>query len=335
MGDQARNEDSNAVDDLFDYDLDFEDIIRDQQGQDQANNANGRDGGAGDRQGGGDADAGLGLDEEIKVTRKRRPIPKLDEDRLLSQAGIPKLRNKSRKLNLKGKDHEYSDTMRLLNLYQLWLDDLYPRAKFADGLAIIEKLGHSKRMQVMRKEWIYESQRKRRDRDDDDLFDATPNGEPSGETQTGDNQPTTQGRDDRRPEPTAFDNDGDLFVDEDATAKASRGLVPANDDEDDLDTLLAEQEARQPAKSDTARGVPASEDVDMPLAQQDQSRRQPQESSQRGNDVPEDDLDALLAEQEIITDTKKIEPTREEKGKQKAMEDDFDDDWEAMNDVGL
>ena len=41
-------------------------------------------------------------------------------------------------------------------MYQLWLDDLYPRAKFADGLAMIEKLGHSKRMQYMRKEWMNE-----------------------------------------------------------------------------------------------------------------------------------------------------------------------------------
>ena len=45
---------------------------------------------------------------------------------------------------------------RLLNVYQLWLDDLYPRAKFADGLAIIEKLGHKKRIQIMRREWINE-----------------------------------------------------------------------------------------------------------------------------------------------------------------------------------
>lgn len=41
-------------------------------------------------------------------------------------------------------------------MYQLWLDDLYPRAKFGDGLAIIEKLGHTKRMQTMRREWINE-----------------------------------------------------------------------------------------------------------------------------------------------------------------------------------
>jgi replication fork protection complex subunit Csm3/Swi3 len=52
---------------------------------------------------------------------------------------------------------QFSDVAQLLRTYQFWLDDLYPRAKFADGLAIIERLGHSKRMQVMRKAWIDES----------------------------------------------------------------------------------------------------------------------------------------------------------------------------------
>lgn len=46
---------------------------------------------------------------------------------------------------------------RLLNAYQLWLDALYPRAKFADGLTIIEKLGHTKKMQSLRRDWINES----------------------------------------------------------------------------------------------------------------------------------------------------------------------------------
>ena len=47
-----------------------------------------------------------------------------------------------------------------MNFYQLWLDDLFPRAKFADGLSIIEKLGHSKRLQTMRREWIDEEKPK-------------------------------------------------------------------------------------------------------------------------------------------------------------------------------
>lgn len=55
---------------------------------------------------------------------------------------------------------QFSDAARLLNFYQLWLDDLFPRAKFSDGLAIIEKLGHSKRLQTMRREWIDEEKPK-------------------------------------------------------------------------------------------------------------------------------------------------------------------------------
>lgn len=55
---------------------------------------------------------------------------------------------------------QFSDVSRLLNMYQLWLDDLYPRAKFADALTIVEKVGHSKRMQMQRKEWIYEARPK-------------------------------------------------------------------------------------------------------------------------------------------------------------------------------
>jgi len=57
-------------------------------------------------------------------------------------------------------DSQYKDLTRLLNFYQLWLDDLYPRAKFADALVIIEKLGHTKGMQTMRREWIDEGKPK-------------------------------------------------------------------------------------------------------------------------------------------------------------------------------
>lgn len=52
-------------------------------------------------------DAGLGIDEEIKIVKTRKPIPKLDEHRLLSDPGIPKLRRISKeRLKFKGKGHE-------------------------------------------------------------------------------------------------------------------------------------------------------------------------------------------------------------------------------------
>lgn len=53
------------------------------------------------------ADTSLGIDEEIVVTKKRIPIPKLDDVRLRSEAGIPRLRKISKeRLRFKGKGHE-------------------------------------------------------------------------------------------------------------------------------------------------------------------------------------------------------------------------------------
>ncbi|KAH8690977.1 replication fork protection component Swi3-domain-containing protein [Talaromyces proteolyticus] len=140
------------VDDLFDYDVGLDEVLKNLptvQNNDASNASKDIDLP--------DSGAVLGLDADLKVTKQRAPVAKLDAARLLSQNGIPKLRKNARsKLRLKGKGHEFSDLGRLLNFYQLWLDDLYPRAKFADGLAMIEKLGHTKRVQIMRKEWIDE-----------------------------------------------------------------------------------------------------------------------------------------------------------------------------------
>jgi replication fork protection complex subunit Csm3/Swi3 len=57
--------------------------------------------------GSGAAGDGLGIDEEIIITKKRIPIPKLDDNRLLSDPGIPRLRKISKdRLRFKGKGHE-------------------------------------------------------------------------------------------------------------------------------------------------------------------------------------------------------------------------------------
>lgn len=59
---------------------------------------------------------GLGLDEEVEVTKKpRAPRVKLDETRLLSDAGIKKLRRTAKdKLKFKGKGHEVRRLSRYL-----------------------------------------------------------------------------------------------------------------------------------------------------------------------------------------------------------------------------
>ncbi|KAJ0163663.1 Chromosome segregation in meiosis protein 3 [Colletotrichum tanaceti] len=103
----------------------------------------------------------LGLDEEVEVAKRARvPRVKLDEARLLSENGIPKLRKRAAKLVFKGKGNEFSDAARLLTFYQLWLDDLFPKAKFLDALAMVEKAGRKKQIALKRMDWINEGKPK-------------------------------------------------------------------------------------------------------------------------------------------------------------------------------
>ncbi|KAJ5295172.1 hypothetical protein PENANT_c035G03075 [Penicillium antarcticum] len=214
---------ANDLNDLFDYDVGLDEIV---PANNHANNTKIATAG--------DSALGLGLDEEVKVTKQRQPVAKLDESRLLSQAGIPKLRQSARrKLKFKGKGHEFSDAARLLNFYQLWLDDLYPRAKFVDGLAMIEKLGHSKRIQVMRREWIDEEKPR--------PFDSS---EPTREMLEGLQilKNATHHSDSNASASTEQEKsgDGDLFIpDHEGTRQTASYPEP---DDDDLDDLLREQD---------------------------------------------------------------------------------------------
>ncbi|PWW75540.1 Swi3-domain-containing protein [Tuber magnatum] len=134
-------------DDLFDYDADIPDIDTTIRQPTPEKKDGTKD--------------NLGLDEEVKIKRKRINA-KLDEARLLREdIGIPKLRREApKRLRFKGKGHEYRDAAKLLSYYQLWADDLYKKAKFRDTLQIIEKLGHSRRMKMEREGWIMDDNKK-------------------------------------------------------------------------------------------------------------------------------------------------------------------------------
>lgn len=261
--------------------------------------------------------------------------------RLLSAKGIPELRKLARsgaiakKLRWKGKGHEFSDCARLLNYYQTWLDDLYPRAKFADGLQIIEKVGHSKRMQVNRKQWIDEgkpgyardktfSKPDGAENEDDDLY-------ASGEVPTKENVAQQDSEQGSRPHSSLFgngiesgnmffpdshktsndaynddlpeDDELDALLAEQTTSNTKKpALEPESEGEDDLDALLAEQASTRASRRPALQNE-ESEDPDTLLAEQE-TRQKPTTSSMsrpitiEDDDDDDDDLDALLAEQE-------------------------------------
>jgi replication fork protection complex subunit Csm3/Swi3 len=267
----------------------------------------------------GDGDI-LGLNNEVKITKARRKIPKLDDSLLLSARGLPKLRKLSRdgqisrKLRLKGKGHEFSDAQKLLGYFQLWLDDLYPRAKFADALQMVEKAGHTKRMQIMRKEWIDEGKPGYLSRDSNDAEPGrrdesgrTPvEGEQQKEVST-----TQEGHlQSAGGHQSIFGNSGnldDLFI-PDPNNKPQEDLDHDEPEDDDLDALLAENSlainrttaVRQKAIADESEG---EDDLDALLADQDSRKTIAPRNPKADNEyAPEDDeLDALLAEQSTLS----------------------------------
>ncbi|GAM87997.1 hypothetical protein ANO11243_060260 [Dothideomycetidae sp. 11243] len=190
------------------------------------------------------------IDEEIVVTKKRQPIAKLDETRILSSSGILKLRKISKQMRFKGKGHEFSDMAKLLHMYQIWLDDLYPRAKFADGLAIIEKLGHKKRIQMERKQWIDEGKPRTLSDDVGERIEHEHTGSdslPESDAANGEDHPShgVEDHDPRRRDGTPG-QEANMRPSQEASMVRDVSEQPG---EDELDTLMAEAQGEIAAKS--------------------------------------------------------------------------------------
>ncbi|EFX05138.1 replication fork protection component [Grosmannia clavigera kw1407] len=247
-------------DDLADYGSLFGD---EQDGADKSGKS---------KKAGGDVTAGLGIDEEVDVKKRaREPRVKLDETRILSAKGIPALRQRARNLKLKGKGHEFADASRLLSMYQLWLDDLFPKARFGDALAMVEKEGHKASMHKMRMEWINES--KPRDHGDSDAEGQPGEHEDAQPAQQSGPRPSVPSQGEKEP------------------------LQPQTQTQTQPQPQAAPQPQPQPRprQTGTSSGDPMEED----LLDEDLYGASPVRPSRRheADEVPdEDELDALMAE---------------------------------------
>ncbi|KAG0650095.1 Chromosome segregation in meiosis 3 [Hyphodiscus hymeniophilus] len=290
-------------DDLFDYDIGGEDDPFSESYNAPARPAtkevasNGKSG------------AGLGIDEEVEVTRKpRAPRVKLDEHKLLSAGGIPKLRKRAKDhLKFKGKGHEYSDASRLLAFYQLWLDDLFPKARFLDALAMVEKMGHKRQMQIARVEWINEG-RPKTSVHEDSLFDepAIPVGEHGGREKTASRiAPIFEKAATERPKTPEVDADAEMDDLYDATPRA----------------------ARQPTRTVAEGSIGGATGGGSLFG--------PAKTPVVDNGPPEDDLDALLAEEEMIQAESLKTQAVPIASKATPQESSFDDEEEAMADMDM
>lgn len=206
---------------------------------------------------------------------------------------------------------------RLLSFYQLWLDDLYPKARFLDALAMVEKAGHKKRLMVARNEWLNERNPKPAEENEDDPFaigeDNTtgavslPSRPNAARLVQGLDGPSTPPRD----HPDDFSEDDELY---NATPRAPRAgprpgitaLQPDAPDDDDLAELMAEAEdhdSRPPARKPTQL-VNDGDDLDDLIAEAEEQDSRPTNSifgnpsASRPPETDWDDDEAALREME-------------------------------------
>ncbi|KAK3986350.1 replication fork protection component Swi3-domain-containing protein [Cladorrhinum sp. PSN332] len=302
----------------------------------------------------------LGLETEVDKKKQRVPRVKLDDARLLSDKGIPKLRKMAQtKLKLKGKGHEFSDAARLLSFYQEWLDDLFPKATFLDALAMVEKAGHKTAMRNARLKWIDEG--KPKSAEDEEEQDEYPIHTSAGATKPTTIAPVFEKA--AQSKAKTPEND-DLFGGEeiyDATPRASKSTALTQDvpDDDDLDAMMAEAEMEPaPAKKvvppvgsifgngskGSSGGIPDDDDLDALMAEAEAQPTAPSKAPQQRTSIfgngnskapavatdevdDEDDLDALMAEAESIS-TSKAPAKPAEAGK--ATRSDEEDDLDAL-----
>jgi replication fork protection complex subunit Csm3/Swi3 len=197
----------------------------------------------------------------------------------------------------------------------MWLDDLFPKAKFLDALKMVEKAGHKKKLVAARNEWMNERKPKA---DDDDAEEQAPpahtGSEPYVDLDTfGVNLPQRPGpgrliqgnaSSERpgTPRQDDFSEDDELYNVTPRARPAPRLISRAEEpEEDELDALMAETEGEDGSKakqSSRTNGAHEDEgdDLDALIAEaegQDGAPRQKQQATSNGREVFEDEEAAM------------------------------------------
>lgn len=99
----------------------------------------------------GDNDGDVSKLADVPAAKRKgvkRPQPKLDSQRLISERGLPALRTLFDNVHFKGKGHEASDLKLLMQKMENWAHRLYPKLQFEDFIDRVEKLGTKKEVQT-------------------------------------------------------------------------------------------------------------------------------------------------------------------------------------------
>lgn len=216
---------------------------------------------------------------------------------------------------------QFSDASRLLSFYQLWLDDLFPKARFLDALAMVEKAGHKKGLVAARNEWINEGRSKAGNDDDDDelgigavnlnedddLYDATPRGARRFANMLRDDAPAPV-----------------------TTAAASNQDMP---NDDDLEAFMAEAESMDSRRLLTATTSTAAAGTTTTKQNTTTATTASANGPEEDDDDDDDYLNALIAEAEAQDGQQPTEKTAGDGSASGGKGHDFADEEEAMREM--
>lgn len=259
----------------------------------------------------------LGVDDnEEVVVKKRRVMPKLDSDRLLSDQGIPQLRTKViPNIKLKGKGHEKGDIRRILYSYQMWAHTLFPKAKFEDFIELARRAGKQPSMKVNRRQWIesekygYDFSRVSRDIGS---LDSAARDTRSPEIENG----QANGTELHNPQNNPSEGENDLFM-------GSMGFED-DDDDDDLPVIMPSHNNNKTSTRQRVFGDDEEDDdlYDKPTEQPHVTNNDTSNNKDNSDDedgIPQDDeIDELM--------TSRAGEKEKENGKQSPADDIPDDD---------
>ncbi|KIJ68909.1 hypothetical protein HYDPIDRAFT_36026 [Hydnomerulius pinastri MD-312] len=263
--------------------------------------------------------AKLAREAEAKHARAKRA------GRLVGPSGFPQLIKDTKGFKPKGKGHEHTDLNRILQVYQFWTHRMYPKTSFEDTVDRVEKLCHSRRMQVRLSVWRDESKGlihgKKPNEDDPDVIDLT--------------EPTLVG--------TEHNDDSDENAKEaqsknDRASSRAPSLPPsssaADDDDDfDIDAVIRAEEARLASLRATN---PRSTSMSTPPpARKKATYRENPDADTNAMDVDEaalwDDLDTFADPQpQVLLDPP---PQSATPSSASAPPDDDEDMWDIVNEI--
>ncbi|KAG2020227.1 hypothetical protein CC2G_005592 [Coprinopsis cinerea AmutBmut pab1-1] len=239
-----------------------------------------------------------GRDGEEKKPR-RKPV-NLNEGLLVSDKGFPKLIKDVKDFKPKGKGHEASDLNRLLQIYQFWTHQMYPKAPFRETVTRIEKLCRTKMLMGHLSRWKDEAKgvHTLHDPDSDDDSDDGENNGRMDEDQAPTSDAPSSSRAPSRPPTSASEHEDEGLYDE------------------DLDALFRDdsQTNPQPAQSNSASGSGAAASATM--------------------DVDPFDNPSLWENFDDLEMNAQPSSAGAPTNKPKATNASMDEDWDIMDEIG-